>query len=264
MMHARPVNTGPVRGFTLLEITLVIGLVVILAGGIFGFIFDLIETRERLATESTRARDASRLMDLIEHAAMTTSVDTGWGPGVSGDAESLTLAAMALMLDEEGLAPTRVLRLRHDATARTIVADITSDRAGSGRGERIDLVTRVERVRFRYLVGRGWTDSFNSQTSGSLPRAIEVAVWFDRGRVDPATGEFGDENDLLGPGGVSGFDEQAARSIADEQAMFAEDEDQPLRAPDRYRIIAVPDAEAVGSAGSSSASTGFPGPGGGS
>jgi type II secretory pathway pseudopilin PulG len=229
--------------FTLLEITLVIGLVVLLAGGVFGFLFDLLTTRERLAIESTRARDASRLLDMIEHGTMTTAVGHGWGPGVVGSDDSLTLASMVLSLDNDGLAPTRVVRLSYNDDAQAITADVTSERGGSGRGERVELVTGVERLRFRYLDGRMWTESFDSQRRGALPRAIEVAVWFDRTRAEPQVDELGG----LDPSGAgSGFDVEALRSIADEQAMFAEDENEPLREPDRYRIIAIPDAEAMG------------------
>ena len=77
------------------------------------------------------------------------------------------------------------------------------------------VATGVAALRFRFFDGEGWSDSFDSSKSGTLPVAIEVGVWSASGGA-ASTGEVGKDIGAV------------------------------MRAPDRWRLITVPDGPVAG------------------
>jgi len=52
----------------------------------------------------------------------------------------------------------------------------------------------LEAIKFRYLVGEQWQDSFDSLAAGSLPRAIEVQAWFTSTSASAGAGPAGSDD----------------------------------------------------------------------
>jgi prepilin-type N-terminal cleavage/methylation domain-containing protein len=215
------------RGFTLLEVLLALVLIAMLTSGIFGFMLNIV-SRQDAVLESTRSiRAAGALFELLEaDLACVVAGDGVLGAGLAGDDRQLrvmTRRVWAPLSAAEGAAALGDLQVtaysfsveegvlratRSPAEPRVNVA------GGGGAGEPI--AERIEALRFRYFDGRRWLESFDSLESAGLPAAVEVVVWFGRSAgVD--VGE-GDEHSL------------------------------PDRAPDRFRIISIPDG-AVSSGG---------------
>lgn len=107
------------------------------------------------------------------------------------------------------------------------------------------LSEQVEYVQFRYFDGRDWRGSFDSSSSASegggasLPVAIELAIWFSADRVEP------DEE-------IEAIDGLIAEQSGEEEDWLEEDfvEPEPIvvptRAPDRVRVMIVPDGPSAG------------------
>jgi hypothetical protein len=100
----------------------------------------------------------------------------------------------------------------------------------SGTGLPYPIGEGVELLRIRYFDGTQWTDTFDTLAAGSLPVAIEVSIW--QTRFGPALPGAGDAPMSAGEGMAP--------------PPLAGDPDEPIRAPDRVRLIAVPDGPTSG------------------
>ena len=80
------------RGFSLLEVMIAIALTAALIGSMFAFLWDTLETRERMATHTTRRRSATTVIDRLERdLTMVVASDPDAGVGVEGTESSLRL-----------------------------------------------------------------------------------------------------------------------------------------------------------------------------
>src|SRR5512147_1920348 len=78
------------RAFTLLEVLLALGLVGMLAGSIFGFMWNVLRVRDALALDSRDAQAGTAVMERIESDVLCgLAGDEGVGAGISGTATSL-------------------------------------------------------------------------------------------------------------------------------------------------------------------------------
>jgi type II secretion system protein J len=207
-------------GFTLLEILLALALVAMLAGSIFGFLFNVLDRREALLKATADAQAVGAFFEVLEaDLACAIAGDVALGAGIRGDAHSLHLlsrrawAPMEAGERDAAVGDLQVTEYSFNATAGVLNLRRRPARE-SGEGGRLEpICERVEAMRLRYFDGQMWTDSFDSRQQGALPVALEVAIW-------------------LGRGGATAIQED----VYDEDAVAI-----PARAPDRVRIISIPD-----------------------
>src|ERR1700752_5288669 len=80
------------RAFTLLEAVLVLGLVGLLAGSVYTFLWNLLAHRDALMRESSDARAAAAVVERMERDMLAGMVgDQTVGAGVAGDQRRLEL-----------------------------------------------------------------------------------------------------------------------------------------------------------------------------
>ncbi|MEM7755613.1 MAG: type II secretion system protein GspJ [Planctomycetota bacterium] len=250
---------GNLRGFSLLETLLAIGLLLALSASVYTFLFQLFDRRTRVLFEADAVGALSVVFDRLEHdlTGAVAAVHDGRAvvAGVSGTSQTLRVASRAVV-DSGGADGTG----RHGGDVRR--AELTFDAAagrllgrswalfdgggeeGSGPEPRV-IVEGVREVRFRYHDGGAWRDSFDSAGSGELPMLVEVSVW--TGGVVEAD-EAGENGAPDGAGVGRGEDDGDAgllfeggpRSAALDTRSLLEEQD--FGPPTRRRVFAVPDA----------------------
>lgn len=214
------------RGFTLLEALVAVGMLVLLLGALAMFAEDLSRTRAFVARTAARTRSADALFGALESALQTAVVDGGaMGAGVSGTDRSIRV------LSSRTDAGSGSVRQLARAAFAPLSATQVTEAAGSvvvGRGGASSVLpARVRAMRIRYWTEEGWSDSFDSLSSGSLPAAVEVALWFGEAAVaEVAEVAEGDRAE-------------------DPDAPTDAESPQGFGVPDRVRTIAVPDAAAA-------------------
>lgn len=232
------------RGFSLLEVMLAIGIVLLLSGVVYQFLFDLMDSRDRVVEYSDQSRVGVGMIETIERDLMTTLAGgSRFGPGLRGSATSLTLLSRSVTLPIE-------------TDSQTVLGDMQGIRfewekaRGQLRATRWDVLSgdsamsevisdQVQFLQFRYHDGKHWVGSFDSQSAGRLPVALEVAVWL--GSVEPdADASVG----VRGPGLAEGQGSDPSAFGFDDRAWEDESIDEPdlpTREPDRVRVMVVPD-----------------------
>jgi prepilin-type N-terminal cleavage/methylation domain-containing protein len=208
-------------GFSLLEVLLALALVVLLSGGIFGFLWNLVDRRDALIRATGDAQSAGALFELLEaDIACAIAGDPVLGAGIVGDDRQLTVLSRRVWAPtsppERSAAAGDLQRSEYTfSLASGTVRLKRSPVSSSSRGIAVDDVVceRIAAFRLRYFDGRAWTSTFNTVEKRDLPLAVEVAVWFGT------------------PGSVP-----AAAGEADEVEPSV-----PLRSPDRLRIICIAD-----------------------
>lgn len=210
------------RGFTLLEALVAVGMLVLLLGALATFAEDLSRTRAFVARTAARTRSADALFGALESALQTAVVDGGaMGAGVSGTDRSIRV--LSSRTDAGSGSVRQLARAAFAPLSATQVTEAAGS-VGVGRGGTSSVLpARVRAMRIRYWTEDGWSDSFDSLTSGSLPAAVEVALWFGEAGAAASAAED------LEPD-ANGDDPSDAGSV------------QGFGVPDRVRTIAVPDA----------------------
>jgi prepilin-type N-terminal cleavage/methylation domain-containing protein len=193
-------------GFTLIEVLLAVALMLAISAGMLSYIWGLLASRERLVTATDQQISAAALFDQIESDLSTTfAVDGSGAAGVEGKPDSLVVRSRGVgALGGAGVSDfgdQQGCEVRFDAGAHTL----TARRLGPDGSAFEMLASPVSLVRLRYFDGKAWLDSFDSAAAGVLPVAVEAAVWFEGG-VEERGGE-----------------------------------EKPSRAPDRVRVMVVPD-----------------------
>jgi prepilin-type N-terminal cleavage/methylation domain-containing protein len=259
------------RGFTLMEVLIAIALLLVLSSVIFTFLRDVMASRERIAEITAQQRLASLIIDRIEEQAIFSIVgDAAFGSGISGDETSLIILSRGVAVREVAHADSwhkaffDLIRTEYqfDEGSHSVrVSQEIPDAAGSDRDNgqtssrfnihRINpeeahetFSTRLYKLRFRYHDGIAWSSNYDSLSEGRLPRAIEVAIWFDpwpgsewnAGAQDP----FADLDDVT-PDRLTFDMEDVFDEL--EYAMRADRDFRYDPPPDRIRVIAIPDAD---------------------
>lgn len=177
----------PCRGFTLIEVMVSLALLAALLAAMSWFVRDLADGRERLRTAAANDVLGSAIIERLEGDLLTTMVGTTeWGPGVKGSSSELLVLSRGLAARRDGAAPSladlRWSRFRFSSERGLEAAAGEWKPAATAAWQPIG--ERPARVKFRYLDGRRWVESFDSLTLERLPRAVEISIWFPRG-VDP-------------------------------------------------------------------------------
>jgi prepilin-type N-terminal cleavage/methylation domain-containing protein len=200
-------------GFTLVEVLLAIVLLLALAGGMLSYIWGLLASRDRLVATTDQQISAAALFEQLEtDLSATFAVDGSGAPGVDGNSTSLVVRSRGVgSLAGTGtsdLGDLQGCEVKFEGNA------LTARRLGRDETSFETLASPVGRVQFRYFDGKEWQQSFRSSDAGTLPVAVEVSLWFDE---------------------LSSGNAQAA--AGDNTAL----EEKPTRAPDRVRVMVVPD-----------------------
>ncbi len=243
------------RGFSVIEMALAIVLIALLMGMVGVFASGMVQSRERLRERLTDLVAGGSAIDMLERDLLTCLAGgPRLGAGIEGGPERLTIKRRAVSV-AIGAQPgavaddlqTMVYALENNGDGAGIGVTETS---ASGARSKTVLGQRVERLRFRYFDGTEWTQNYSSLTSGTIPVAIEISIWMESaGEAE----EIDDPLDLLPDDGLDISPEEAAflESIgagpeAGPDDLDADESDEPLRAPDRTRVIVIPDGPGVG------------------
>lgn len=282
--HRRPRRPATRRrGLTLVEVIVAVALLVATVGVMMRFFNDLLAARTTIIEHTAQQRATNLLIDRLEADLLTCLAgDATLGPGVRGDEHSIEILSRSVApylargsasdrdnamdnaafdeRDDEtdadagatgpdaALTDVQFSSYRFDRAEQTIWAarGLASQRAAaSSEGE--SLGGRIARIRFRYHDGQGWQSSFNSVQAGRLPRAVEIAVWYDPWPADLLDDMLAvdDESDPMADmferetfDTQPTFDEQTYARLSDLDL-----EEEPM--PDRRRVIAILDADAA-------------------
>ncbi len=226
-------------GLTLVEVLISIGLVGALLASMFGFFFNMLASRRRALDDAARQLAASLLIERLETGLASCIVgDSESGPGVEGDATRIRVQgrSVAAWLAENGLQDPEVLGDLQAAEYRFQAGLIEARRVSPEKSDvAFSALGPAGKMRLRYHDGKQWRDEFNSVEAGSLPVAVEVAVWlYALPGEEPAARE---ESTRLTFDDTKGVDELQVTWASDPESS-----DEPM--PDRIRVILVPDAAA--------------------
>jgi type II secretory pathway component PulJ len=225
--------------FTLLEVLIAIALLMGLVTALFAFGFDMLASRQTALQYAWRQRAAATLIERLEADLMSCVAALRTESGVRGDESSITIltrgvaASLAERSADDGdvFGDLQRTEYRFDSQSHQIQARRTPwGSTVAGDSAFVSMGGRIERVRFRYFDGATWESSFDSLSVGRLPRAVEVAIWFNADADEPLADATGSEEISS-----AGFDESAFADRADRDSFSA-----PM--PDRLRVILIPDA----------------------
>lgn len=233
-------------GFTLLEVMLAITIVLALAGTVYAFLFDLIDSRERIVSASDRSRVGIGVIEQLERGIMTTIAGSSeFGSGVRGTPTSIDLLSRAVTLPVETdsqtvLGDLQGLSFSWDAQRGTISAS-RWDVLGGERSDEQVISSDIAYFQLRYYDGQAWRGRFDS--SNALPVAIEVAIWFGEPEyLDDGPEALGGDTpseEADSAFNALGFDEPDPELPEREVVV-------PTREPDRVRVMVIPDGPSVG------------------
>lgn len=223
------------QGFTLLEVLLAMALIGLLAGGIFGLLWNVMDRRDRLVHATAAAQSAGAFFELLESdVACAIAGDAVIGAGISGDGVHLRLLSRRVWAPitssdrDATMGDLQATEYRFDPERGVLnVRRQPAGEKGPGSGAAVQaeaIAARVEAVRIRYFDGASWVTSFDSLKRAGLPVAVEVAVWFERG---------------------GGQGPASAEGSAEQDAWDDEESTVPQRAPDRLRVICIADGPAT-------------------
>lgn len=240
------------RGFSLLEIMLALAIVAALAGTVYAFLFDLIDSRNRIITESDRSRMGIGTIEQLERDLTTTLAgSSGFGAGIRGTATSIELLSRGVTLPIETDSQTVLGDMQGVSFSwRALSGELSANRwdvLSGERGEPEVISEEIAYLQFRYYDGDSWRGGFNS--SSTLPVAIEVSIWFgepqfESGSLSEVRAEI---EDMFGASETALTEEQAdAELLAIIEEEFDEPPIPPERAPDRVRVMVIPDGPSVG------------------
>jgi prepilin-type N-terminal cleavage/methylation domain-containing protein len=197
------------RGFTLVEVLLALALMLALSAGLFGYVWGLLDKRDRLVEVAQQQAAAAAVFEELENSLATTfAADASGRAGVKGDGASIAVRCRGVA-SRGGPGGEGDLGDLVGGEVSFTGGAVSARRFGRRDGEFEVVSEGVERLRLRYYNGSEWLEEFDSAAVGELPVAVEVAVWFGAA-VEGDEDEFGSEPEVL-------------------------------REPDRVRVMIVPD-----------------------
>ena len=243
------------RGFTLLEVLLALGIIILLFATMTRVFDDLVDARARVRRSMMRTEGIAAALELLARsadAAVATGLDGE--AGVTGDSGSIRIARSGVATTRLGASETGISPVQDRHAVELAFRDgelVVRDQDG---GDAETLATEIFAIRFRYHDGREWSVSWDSDVAG-LPVAIECSVWttpwpdaawpawIPEPEVD--AGAAADEGGAsLGTDFDASFDEFEIGTILES--------DDPLPVPDHVRVVSILDAlpvERLGTAG---------------
>ena len=236
------------RGFTLLEVLLALGIIILLLATMTRVFDDLVEARTRVRRSMLRTEGIAAALELL-----TRSADAAVATGLDGEA-GVTGDSVSIRIARSGVATTRLgdqakgispVQDRHAVELAFRDGSIVVRDEDDGATE--TLVTGLFAIRFRYHDGRDWADSWNSDASG-LPVAIECSIW-TAPWPDAAWPAWIPEPEIEDEPPVDDGDAALGIDLDDSFEEFEIgtilESDDPLPVPDHVRVISILDAVPV-------------------
>ncbi len=224
------------RAFTLMEVLLAVGLVLVLSGAVYGFLWNLIGVRDRVTQAAAESAAAGAIVERIEADLLGSLARAAGESGIKGTTSSLRLLSRDVPVpvdaSERGAGDLRGTEIAFDRASGVVRARRWDAGRGNAGGELEEVGRGVARLRFRYFDGRRWLSDFDSGSEGRLPAAVEVAIWFGPLLERPETHT---ETERPPPGG-----EEPSEAREPEEPPPT-----PDREPDRVRVMVVPDGPAA-------------------
>lgn len=225
-MTARRARSIRRAGFTLLEVMLTIGLLVLMIGVMFSFYYVTLRARDRGKTAVESTQLARVVANRIASEIRSASANVGTiGPGIWGSEREIKINS--IVLPDQSLYQRRSIRdkpLEAQCDMREVSYyigwDLEEQNSHGEQGTNLGLVRRevktlrtpvaistrndqgidtdmyapeIKYVRFRYFDGVDWVSKWHvkAQTKGqnTLPQAVEVTVGYDVDRLIPPTEE---------------------------------------------------------------------------
>ena len=214
------------RAFTLIEALLALALTTMVAVLAFSFLSTLAASKKLATRAADEQRSVGLFLDRLEDdLAAAVAADPAAGAGIVGSSSSLqvlsrgvgipTDPALGEQAAREQLSDLRGTRFSLSGSQILGARWVGPTAGAAAASEPIvgasDSSVGVASLRFRYFDGETWSDAFDSAKANALPVAIEVGVWYASAGPAPITPDAPE-----------------------------------LRAPDRWRLITIPDAPAVG------------------
>lgn len=196
------------RGFTLVEVLIAIGLMVLLAALMANFGVTLADRKARIASVGSQVGSVSTVFTHLD--AALTAADAN-GSGVRVSETSLTVSSRRVFTST-GVSELEELAMIFDEAGGVLAVS----RPGTDSDMRL---TGIDRIEFRAYDGRAWGD-FNA---ASLPQALEVSVWLTKASGDAPPAE----------------DAETGPAFAN-SSLYTEDETDETP-PDRWRVFSLVD-----------------------
>ncbi len=231
---------------------LAIGLAMVLSGGVYAFMNNLMLRRDQTMAYVNQSQAAGAVIERLETDLFAALVAAGEGAGIDGGATRLRVLTRGVtppMLGDLTSVPLGDLQ-GSEFTLNRGSSELQGGRFEAGMSPELDTIAKLDRLRFRYHDGRSWSSSFNSESAGSLPAAIEIAIWFHTGEDEPPPTELESRinTDEIEDEILEELMEEEAERLALLEEM-EEQEERPIPAPDRLRVIVIPDGPVAQSAG---------------
>lgn len=235
-------------GFTLLEVLVTIALLILLGGGMFGFLHNLADRRGSIAEAGQTAQAVQAFFDRLESDLVAViAADRAGKSGLVGRRTELTVLTRGVVLDlaQPSLGDMQEASYRFSTSSGRLEA--SRREAGDGGAPEYEIVlAEAGKVEFRYHDGREWRRTFDAGRRGRLPHAVEVSIWLTRDEDEaemPA--ELTEEADAEARAEEERMADLYGEEFDDVQMGFdLEDVMQEEDLPDRRRIIVIPHAVA--------------------
>lgn len=234
--------------FTLLEVLLAIGLIGILSGSLFTFLWQVSAQKAAVSQRAMDDQSADAVIERLE-SALTGAVaaDSSGNAGIQGSSTSLKVLSrgVGLPMKEEDRAwsagDLQGTEFKFESGAiKARRWDAHQSRAGGGTPSSYEIVSdHVGAMKLRFFDGQDWADTFDSKELKSLPVAIEVSLWFGTPPPAAATSETNKSTDTKS---AAKSPERATTPLQVPPAGTISTPDKgPATPADRVRIIVVPD-----------------------
>lgn len=221
------------RGFTLIEVLVALALGLLLSIAVLSFFRDLVLHRSMIAERVDQERAAQALIDNLsrELTCAIVGVDR-FGPGLIGDEQRIVILGRSVAVDQVipgrgRLGDLTELEFQFDPSVTSLRGGrrlVQADGETSGSDDLKIISSELGWVRFRYLDQGLWRSTYNSAQRQSLPAAVEVAIWY------------------VTPRAMQEMEFDSTDGVVDEPLIEE-------AAPDRLRIISIPDAVAISTVG---------------
>lgn len=158
------------RAFTLIEVLVALGLILVLVTTMSSIIRSALRAREAVHERIDQSIGVVALYELLVASADTcTARGRDGAAGITGDSTTLAITRVAQHARNEGLDPIEELTFSFD-NGNVVVT--------SSAGPRGTLLNDVGAIEFQYFDGSEFRTSWASAENG-LPVAIQLSIWVE-------------------------------------------------------------------------------------
>ena len=236
------------RGFTLLEVLLALGLIAMLSGGVFAFLWQLTLQKSMLVEGALEGQAADAIIERLEEDLTgAVAADSSGVAGIVGTQSTLRVLYRSVTLpikdEDRAWAKGDLQGSEFSLEGGVLKAARWDAHRVKTAGAAEPVPGTIGALKFRYYDGGSWVDSFDSKESGTLPVAIEVSIWLGPGRSIPSEPAAADQDARKSSPDrkpdSAGAEPAKAKTETTSTTRSSSRSDTPP--PDRVRVIVVPD-----------------------